>query len=196
MDGLTALSLSFWPILEYSIRQRVLLLALCLSLCHLNEKLSFEASFCTWWWRNLISKMAFLLIIILAYFQLLCLFSVRKHCFRGSGLLHKFISSTLSARTLDRIDFSLCSRICTNTKITCLVHFHRIILLFIWLISQQLSLLLCYVTVHYILPIHHCKFTNRHEGMYKRIWLVWRLHLLWWFVEVLRICHCFILNRL
>ena len=135
LDGLTTLGLSFWTILENSICERVLLLALRLSLSHLNEQLSLEPGFCARWWRNLICLGALLLIIILAYFQYFCLLSVRKYCIWGSRLLDKFISSTLSTRTLDGIDFSLCNRICTNTNITCLVHFHREILLLIWLIS-------------------------------------------------------------
>ena len=134
LDGLTTLRLSFWAILEHSIRERVLLLALRLSLSHLNEQLSLEAGFCARWWRNLICLWALLTIIILAYLQCLCLFSVRKHCIRGSRLFDELISSTFSTWALDRIDFSLCNRICTNTNITCLVHFHREILLLIWLI--------------------------------------------------------------
>lgn len=135
LDGLTTLGLSFLTILENSICKRVLLLALRLSLSHLNEQLSLEPGFCARWWRNLICKRALLLVIILAYFLCLCQLSVRKYCFRGSRLLDKLISSTLGTRTLDRIDFSLCNRICTNTNITCWVHFHREIILLVWLIS-------------------------------------------------------------
>ena len=134
LDCLTTLGLGFWTILENSIRERVLLLALRLSLSHLNEQLSLEPGFCARWWRNLICMRALLIIIILAYFQCLCRFSVRKYCVRGSRLLDKLVSSTFSTWALDRIDFSLCNRICTNTNITCLVHFHRKIILFIWLI--------------------------------------------------------------